>query len=37
LAGGLTDDDGPTPGLAEEVERALAKVLGRAGRTAGIG
>jgi hypothetical protein len=28
---------GETPGLAEEVERALARVLGRAGRTAGIG
>jgi len=26
-----------TPGLAEDVERALARVLGRAGRTAGIG
>jgi hypothetical protein len=28
---------GGTPGLAEDVERALARVLGRAGRTAGIG
>ncbi len=28
---------GEPPGLAEEVERALARVLGRAGRTAGIG
>jgi hypothetical protein len=28
---------GETPGLAEDVERALARVLGRAGRTAGIG
>lgn len=38
LTGGLAADDAdPTPGLAEEVERALARVLGRAGRTAGIG
>jgi hypothetical protein len=28
---------GETPGLAEDVEQALARVLGRAGRTAGIG
>jgi hypothetical protein len=28
---------GEIPGLAEDVERALARVLGRAGRTAGIG
>lgn len=34
---GLSDDEGPTPGLAEEVERALARVLGRAGRPARIG
>ena len=33
----MPDDEGPTPGLAEEVERALARVLGRAGRTARIG
>lgn len=31
---GLADGD---PGLAEEVERALARVLGSARRTAGIG
>jgi hypothetical protein len=37
VVGTPDDDDGPTPGLAEEVERALARVLGRAGRTAGIG
>ncbi len=30
-------DLGVTPGLAEEVELALAKVLGRAGRPARIG
>jgi hypothetical protein len=30
-------DGGLAPGLAEEVELALAKVLGRAGRPAGIG
>ncbi len=30
-------DFGETPGLAEEVELALAKVLGRAGRPARIG
>jgi len=30
-------DFGDTPGLAEEVELALAKVLGRAGRPARIG
>ena len=34
---GLPGDEGPTPGLAEEVERALARVLGRAGRPARIG
>ena len=34
---GLAGDEGPTPGLAEEVERALARVLGRAGRPARIG
>ncbi len=37
VVGGMPDDEGPTPGLAEEVERALARVLGRAGRTARIG
>jgi hypothetical protein len=31
------DDADQAPGLAEEVERALARVLGRAGRTARIG
>jgi hypothetical protein len=30
-------DFGETPGLAEEVELALARVLGRAGRPARIG
>jgi hypothetical protein len=30
-------DGGVSPGLAEEVELALARVLGRAGRPAGIG
>lgn len=30
-------DSGVSPGLAEEVELALARVLGRAGRPAGIG
>ena len=35
--GAADDDEDPTPGLAEEVERALARVLGRAARTAGIG
>jgi hypothetical protein len=30
-------DLGVTPGLAEEVELALAKVLGRGGRPARIG
>ena len=34
---GLAGDEDPTPGLAEEVERALARVLGRAGRPARIG
>ena len=42
-AGSLAGSDGPepgrseTPGLAEDVERALARVLGRSGRTARIG
>ena len=39
--GAAPGDDEPggggTPGLAEEVERALARVLGRAGRPARIG
>jgi hypothetical protein len=30
-------DGGVSPGLAEEVELALARVLGRAGRSAGMG
>ncbi len=34
---GMPGDEGPTPGLAEEVESALARVLGRAGRPARIG
>jgi len=34
---GAEPGSGETPGLAEDVERALARVLGRAGRTAGIG
>jgi hypothetical protein len=34
---GAGPGSGETPGLAEDVERALARVLGRAGRTAGIG
>jgi hypothetical protein len=37
ISPGVPDHDGPAPGLAEEVERALARVLGRAGRTARIG
>ena len=37
VVGGPDDDDGPAPDLAEEVERALARVLGRAARTARIG
>lgn len=37
VVGAPDNDDGPTPGLAEEVERALARVLGRAARTARIG
>jgi hypothetical protein len=42
IGGGPADrfggpDGGAAPGLAEEVELALAKVLGRAGRPAGIG
>ncbi len=37
VMGAADDDEDPTPGLAEEVERALARVLGRAARTAGIG
>lgn len=37
ISAAMPDDDGPAPGLAEEVERALARVLGRAGRTARIG
>lgn len=32
-----TDPADPSPGLAEEVELALARVLGRAGRPARIG
>ena len=42
-AGSLAGPDGiepgrsETPGLAEDVERALARVLGRSGRTARIG
>jgi hypothetical protein len=34
---GAVPDGEPPPGLAEEVERALERVLGRASRTAGIG
>jgi hypothetical protein len=34
---GADPDLGETPGLAEEVELALARVLGRAGRPARIG
>jgi hypothetical protein len=34
---GPEPDFGETPGLAEEVELALARVLGRAGRPARIG
>jgi len=34
---GAGSDGGQAPGLAEEVERALARVLGRSGRPAGIG
>ena len=34
---GARPDLGETPGLAEEVELALARVLGRAGRPARIG
>jgi hypothetical protein len=37
IAVGVPDDEGAPPGLAEEVERALARVLGRAGRPARIG
>ena len=37
IAPGPAPDLGPTPGLAEEVELALARVLGRAGRPARIG
>jgi hypothetical protein len=39
LAGsdGIEPGSGETPGLAEDVERALARVLGRSGRTARIG
>jgi len=37
ISAGVPDHDGLAPGLAEEVERALARVLGRAGRTARIG
>jgi hypothetical protein len=42
-AGSVAGPDGiepgrsETPGLAEDVERALARVLGRSGRTARIG
>lgn len=37
-AAGPDEREGPAaPGLAEEVELALARVLGRAGRPAGIG
>jgi hypothetical protein len=35
--GTLPGDDGVPPGLAEEVEQALARVLGWPSRTAGIG
>jgi hypothetical protein len=37
IAPGRAPDLGETPGLAEEVELALARVLGRAGRPARIG
>jgi hypothetical protein len=37
IAAGPAPDLGQTPGLAEEVELALARVLGRAGRPARIG
>ena len=37
IAAGPAPDLGGTPGLAEEVELALARVLGRAGRPARIG
>jgi hypothetical protein len=37
IGASVADDDDPAPGLAEEVERALARVLGRTGRTARIG
>jgi hypothetical protein len=37
LAPAPARDLGETPGLAEEVELALARVLGRAGRPARIG
>ena len=37
IVAGMPGDEGPTPGLAEEVESALARVLGRAGRPARIG
>jgi hypothetical protein len=37
IASGPAPDLGETPGLAEEVELALARVLGRAGRPARIG
>jgi|SRR6516164_2826012 len=37
IAPGPAPDLGGTPGLAEEVELALARVLGRAGRPARIG
>jgi hypothetical protein len=36
-SGGSEPDFGETPGLAEEVELALARVLGRSGRPARIG
>jgi hypothetical protein len=36
-AGPASGSAAPPPGLAEEVERALEKVLGRTRRTAGIG
>jgi hypothetical protein len=37
IASGPDRDFGQTPGLAEEVELALERVLGRAGRPARIG
>jgi hypothetical protein len=37
MDGAAVPDGDPTPGLAEEVERALERVLGRTRRTAGIG